>query len=1254
VGSSATSAGAPLPVPVLERNQRPAVFLKPGTWKIEGRFVWNTLPDRLPIPTDTALLTLRTEGKAIEAPAWDSSGNLWLRGESPANAPGKNFLTFQAYGLLEDGIPLRLLSEFELTVSGEPREEDLGIVVPAGWKLSSVDSPLPAVVDESGRLRVRVRAGRWSIKLTSFRFDNPRELRFASAPKFETWLLGFRANPLFRTVAITGAPAVDVSQTTFPAEWRAFPVYSWNTADALGIEERIRGMGGLARRGLDVSRQWWLAENGKTLTFRDSISGNAQTLWRIDAADGQQPGSASLNGEPLLLTKNPITGAPGVEIRNREFQLVAAGTMERTQKIDAIGWLANADSLRIRLYLPPGWRAFAIFGPDAVNGEWISAWSLLDLFLLLVFTLATYRILGPRAGVLAFLTLGLTLTETVSLAYLWLAVLAPVGILRALPHAAARPWLLVWKWTTAVLLVLFLVPFLSRQLQSALYPQLELPMESAPNLAFADEFSHVAPMADQEVAESASTPDSYSWGLKKSGPACRAVRADVQKSNLTFDANARIQTGPGVPVWRWREVGMVWNSPVAPGQVVDMILIPPALERFFSALRVLLSILLGFVLLRSGIREQTARTIVPGGTPAAAALAVCMLLPGFAPSANAQEFPSETMIETLRKRLLEAPPAFPAAADISFASLRLDGRRVIVECEIAAAVQTSVPLPLRLPAWSPVSISLDGSPATALRRAEDSLWIVVPEGVHRVQIEGFLPDTAEWEWSFALRPRRVKIDAPGWNVSGVRANGVPENQILFTKIEKGAPELTTFERQPLESLLQVRRTLEIGLVWRMSTEVVRLTPPGRAISASIPLLPGEKIVSQNIENENGVIEVRLGAGQMSFRWESELAVATAIELRAQAAFNYVERWEVVASPVWNLTFDGLSPIFEESTSTLVPVWMPWPGETVQIKVSRPEAIPGPTVTVDSVMRRVSAGLRQTTSSLEIGLRASLAGDFFIALPEGAEVVSFTHNSRPVPVRIENGRLVFALQPGAQNVQVQWREPQGIAVRTEASPVSLPIESANLLLKMEVPENRWLLWCDGPLRGPAVRLWLLLAVAFLAAVVLARLPGSPLSLVEWALLGIGLSQAPLPAALWIVAWLFLPVWRRSAGWLRLPNIMFNLGQFLIVGATVSALGILLYIVAEGLLGTPEMFIAGNGSSSRLLSWYAESSGPNLPRTSFVSISVWWYHLFMLLWALWLAAALLRWLRNGWNQFGKGGFFRTKKTAPTPTTLPPTLP
>jgi hypothetical protein len=42
--------------------------------------------------------------------------------------------------------------------------------------------------------------------------------------------------------------------------------------------------------------------------------------------------------------------------------------------------------------------------------------------------------------------------------------------------------------------------------------------------------------------------------------------------------------------------------------------------------------------------------------------------------------------------------------------------------------------------------------------------------------------------------------------------------------------------------------------------------------------------------------------------------------------------------------------------------------------------------------------------------------------------------------------------------------------------------------------------------------------------------------------------------------------------------------------------------------------------------------------------------MLLWALWLASALIRWLRTGWQSFSSGGIFHRKPSIQAPPPVP----
>jgi hypothetical protein len=567
-----------------------------------------------------------------------------------------------------------------------------------------------------------------------------------------------------------------------------------------------------------------------------------------------------------------------------------------------------------------------------------------------------------------------------------------------------------------------------------------------------------------------------------------------------------------------------------------------------------------------------------------------------------------------------------------------------MDSEIHTAIPTAVPLPGRLPAWSPVSVTIDGKPGAALRREDGYLWVYLPAGVHRVTVQGQLSELTEWEWTFLLRPHRVLIDAPGWSISGVKPNGVPDQQVFFVMQQQAAVGEATYDRQDFQSVVAVERNIELGLVWQVQTTVRRLSQPGKAIVLRVPLLPGENVLSANSVVSAGIMEVRLGAQDNSFSWNSELSIAPELALATRASDSWVERWTLTTSPVWNVALRGLPPVFEPSNPELVPVWQPWPGESVDLVISRPEAIPGATVTVSKVVHDTSLGKRQRTSRLDLTLRCTLGQDFAVTLPGDSEVTALDHNGQPIPVRKDAGKIMIPLRPGDQTLGLAWKTDQALGFKASTDRVLLPVPSANIESVVSIPQNRWVLWTDGPLRGPAVRFWVILATALLAAAILSWLKTSPLRLYEWMLLAIGLTQVPLPLALIIVGWLFFLVWRGRPSFPLLPAWRFNLLQLFLILLTFCAFGVFIAVVGAGLLGSPEMFIVGNGSTADSLRWYQASSGDELPQPHCFSVSIWWYRIFMLVWALWLAASLIRWLRWGWHQFSAGGCFRGKSQVP----------
>ncbi len=1280
--------GKPAGVAVLEHNRTPAVHLVPGGNRVKGEpgrhhltgsFRWNQMPQRLRIPPEIGVLNLTLLGQSVPNPAWDADGQLWLKRDGAAGTDEKNYLATKVYSLVEDGIPMWLRQEVELTVSGKSREENLGAVVPEGWRLSSVVSPIPVAVDDQGRLKAQVRPGKWKVQLVAFRTDNPTTWQYlagVAAATPDQWV-GFVSRPELRVVEIVDAPSVDVSQTTFPEPWRKFPVYRWDVAKPFRLVERMRGMGDQKPPGLAIAREWWLDEDGQGLTFRDRVRGAMQQVWRLDVAEGEDLGSVRIGGQGQLVTLNPRTGAAGVEVRTRNLDLEATGRLDRPKRFPATGWRSDAESLQVTLHLPPGWRLLALFGADWVRGDWLTAWTLLDVFLLLIFTLTVFRMWGWGPAVLAFLAYGLSFHEPGAPRYTWLVLLIPLALERVVRSGMFHRVIQLTKWGTILTLVFLLAPFIGRQVQQAIYPQLEwlgrdgrhfqpapeLPPLASPAVPPPPSTATVAREVPPADAEKGEANRAYRmepvlarrYGLvSRSASSAETVQKNGIMANLLYEAEARIQTGPGVPDWTWRAVSFGWNGPVQAAQQVRPVLISIGIERALTVLRVGLILALAAVLLRRGRPSSTGLAdIAPRAAVLALVLGVGLAQP---PRVEADETPVAAVIpdaatlEKLRERVTEVSDAFPNAAEIPSVSLRVEGRRLTAEAEIHTALRVAVPLPGRLPTWSPVSVQVDGQPGTALRRDDGFLWVVLPAGVHRVQWQGLVPTASEWEWAFRLKPRRVVVEAPGWAVSGIRDDGVPEQQVLFVSQERSAGSSTTYERQEVQSVALVQRQIELGLVAQVRTVVTRLTPSGKALALRIPLLPGENVLSANAPVVEGAIEVRLGAQDTSTSWDSGLSVSNVLTLSTRPSDTWVEQWELRASPIWNVALTGLAPVFDAGVMDLLPVWHPWPGESVRLDLTHPTAVAGATRTVDRVTHEVSLGSRQRTSTLNLSLRSSLGEDFLIELPEGAEVTGLLHAGKGIPVRKEGRNVVVPLRPGEQTIDLSWKVGADLGFHAGSGSVGLPVDSANITTVLKVPDDRWVLLTWGPRRGPAVRFWVILICSLLAAIALGRLPQSPLRTWQWLLLGLGLTQVPLEAASVVIAWLFLVRWRGMPAFQENRPWVYNVLQLVVVAMTAGALGVLVYAVGEGLLGSPEMFILGNDSSRTVLRWYLDRSSVALPRTVVVSVSIWWYRLLMLFWALWLALALLSWLKWAWRNFSSGGLSRPWRKAKM---IPPTL-
>jgi hypothetical protein len=398
------------------------------------------------------------------------------------------------------------------------------------------------------------------------------------------------------------------------------------------------------------------------------------------------------------------------------------------------------------------------------------------------------------------------------------------------------------------------------------------------------------------------------------------------------------------------------------------------------------------------------------------------------------------------------------------------------------------------------------------------------------------------------------------------------------------------------------------------------------------------VTTADVRVEGGKAKVNMGEKTTEVAWRSVLEERSPVKLAAPKSVSWFEVWRLDVSPVWHATLTGIPVVHTAKVGGVtIPEWRPWPGEEAQIALVRPQGVPGQTLTIDESTLEVRPGVRATDATLTLDLRSSRGSEHTFTLPEGAQLESLSINAVEQPIRQDGRRVTVPLVPGQQRIILMWRETPGIRAFFTTPEVDVGAPSVNAVTTIQVPGGRWILWVGGPRVGPAVLFWGLLIVLLAVSLVLGQSPWTPMKGWQWFLLAIGLSQVSVVAGAVFVGWLFALGWRARQKDDLSPAI-FNLRQALIAAWTLVALAILGVSLYQGLLGAPEMQLAGNGSNAEYLHWFSDRSGDILPEARLLSVPLMVYRAAMLAWALWIALALLGWLKWGWGAFSTGGAWR----------------
>ncbi len=1264
---------------VVNRKGFPVIKLSAGEYKISGDFLWDSIPQSLMIPPATGLVEIKRNGLAVAFPRIDLNGKLWLN-KSPPKKNVQDTLELQVFRKIVDGHPMRVTTRLTLKVSGGSRNITFPRVLLDGFIALALKSRLPARVNQQGDLQIQVRPGNWSLDLTAYSADSRNELHLNGGgskwPRQEVW--AFEAVPKLRLVEVSGVAAIDPSQTQLPGQWHQYPAYLVMPGQSMRLKTLQRGGSTPEPNRLSLNRTFWMDFDGQGYTFSDRIEGTMSSGWRLVTAAKVELGSVRVDGDPRFITTLEGGVEKGVEVRRGRINLQAESRYTQSlSSVPVAGWKHDFYQVDSRLLLPPGWKLFSAQGADNVPDTWLQRWTLLDLFLVLVIAVAVGRLWGLKWGLFALITLVLIWPEPEAPQYIWLNLVAAVALLQALPEGRVKT--LIWWYRNTVFLglLLIVIPFIVSEVRNGIYPQLGLYSDYSRSLASSR--SEQTINSYTEAAEVALDATLSYQKKRMQKPVAGTVARQSSNINQMVDPNANIQTGPGLPSWRWQGVRFNWNSPVSEGQVLQLNLITPNQNMALGFLRVIL-----LLILISRMLQTISKAAASSGTKSLLQRimrsAVMLILPLMLlnmqimheakaetrqpidpkielekikvqnPDADIQQksnagFPGEKLLQSLRARLTQPDDCLPACAEIETMRLQLSEKQLTIYLKIHTASAVAVPLPGDSEQWRAEIVLLQNQPVRSLTRDEKGvLSLALEKGIHNVVVQGKLPRQSQFSLSLTLKPKYVEWKGEGWRVEGIRDNHIPNQQLQLIREKSANPQAEqddlTAERNTLPALVRVQRTLHLGLDWTIETLLTRISPVGNPVSMRIPLLPGESVLSDAYAVKDEQLLINLLPNQSRLAWQSKIQISESLVLQASSIQGMVESWKLDISPIWHVEISGIAEIHQQNQAeNWLPEWQPWPGESIQLSVTRPKGIEGRTLTIDSSVLVTNVGKRIRESEFSLNLRSSRGGQHVITLPEQAALASVEINNIMQPVR-QNGRSVsLPIVPGKQKIVVKWRLEAAIDNKFNLSPVGLGVDSVNNNIQLRLGRDRWVLMTHGPSMGPVVLFWGVLIVVLIGAIILAKLKNSPLRIWQWFLLGVGLSLSTPFMILIVVGWLLALSYRP-----QLQNVenrlVFNTGQVLLIILTLAALSVLMIALQQGLLGWPDMQISGNSSNAWDLKWYQDRAGSDLPQPWVVSVPLFVYRILMLLWALWMAFSLIAWLRQGWQNFTVGGLWRPR--------------
>ena len=1228
---------------VLDFNSKPLVILDKGTYSISGSIPWSKNLKSLTLPPSVALVNLYKDSEKVSNFLLDSNARLWLDKTSSSDTI-KGTLSVSLYRKVIDGHPIKMKTYLHFSVSGKMRSVILDGILLDSFLPTAIQGSLDATITKDNKLKVEVKAGEWEIILDSY---TPQNISILQKPKHtfvydnqEVWSL--QKNPYYRTIEIKGVTAIDPSQSNMPQNWRNLPAFLVEDKP-FEIKELYKSTEQQQKNEFVLKRQIWLDFDGKGYTLSDNLKAQISEVRRLEATSVLDLASVSINGKATLITtvndssKNN-NAQKGVELRSEHLDIQAFSRYEGNISMPPVnGWDEKFDSAQMTLNLPVGWKLFASFGSDRETYSWIDKWDLMDIFLVLLLSIGIYQLFGLRWSVLATVFIVLLWHESNAPTLIWLILLALLALLRVLNEGKIKKFMKFLMFVAVGIAILQVLSFTVHEIRTALHPQLEKNFHT--NFDSSSYESTVATSRDYINKKRSMSRKENNEEIKMSyAPVKKVNKLESQIMQNRIDPNAIVQTGIAKPKWTWITHNFYWQSAIASEQRLELWLISPMISKVLKILHIIGMFFLLYMFLREFIQSIIPKlkkhTSLFGGAKALSFMLVFLLL---SPNTLRADIPSDTLLQELKNKLTTAPTCLPHCVGIESVELDIVDNRLEINMNISAKETVSVPIFGNRNIWMPSTVTIDDKAAELSVDNSANLWIVLSKGSHKIHLSGSILGQEQIILSSVLPLRNIKIlstDA-SWQVSSDNKSYIEINNLEEQKKKNR-------EKSKIEPMIQVERTLYFGQRWYIDTRVWLTNRIDKPHTLLYSLLPNESILNKEIEEKDGKVLLHLDNNNFQYRWRSSIPITENLELYYPKDSRHLETWQMDISSIWDVSYEGLEPIEQRSAATLMPRFKPWHGDKLKLTMQKTKAVKGKSLSIESSTVNIVQSERFRDVTLTLGLKSSKASQYSINIANIEELKPTIIDGNNHYLKISNGIISIPLQAKSHNVRLSWREEKGNTQKYIFPQINLNQESVNSSVKLTLPYNRWVLWTAGPTMGPAVLLWGVLLAMLLFSLILGKIKGTPLKTRDWLLLGLGVSTTSVYIMLPVVLWIFALRFREQKGstlmkWHR------NLTQIGLVVLTFIALVTIVGAISAGLLGNPDMMIAGNNSYSHNLNWYSDRIIGAMAEPTVISVSIWFYRALMLLWAVWIAFSLIKWLKWSWKVFSQGDMWvkREKK-------------